>query len=107
MSETENPNQYPDVLIRADRSELDHKRREKMEDPRGIECYWSVNGTPQRTGRGGAVLFHDGFEVWGIAIVLRVEEGKIWFKPIRDADGLRFDVPEPPTRGFAYVGEDT
>lgn len=107
MTEAESPNQYPDVLIRADPSELTHKRRQNMENPWGSECYWSVSGTPQRTGRGGAVLFHDGSQVWGIAIVLRVEEGKIWFKPIRDADGLRFDVPEPPTRGFAYVGGDS
>jgi len=45
--------EYPDVLIRADPDDLQHKRRETMDDPWNAECYWSVNGTPQRTGRGG------------------------------------------------------
>jgi len=97
--------QYPDVLVRADPDELEHKRREMMDDPWGTECYWTVNGTPQRTGRAGAMLFHDGEQVWGVATILRVEKGRIWFKPIRDATALSFEVPEPPTRGFKYVGE--
>jgi len=96
--------EYPDVLFQADPDELEHKRRGKMDDPWGTECYWTVGGEPQRTGRGGAMLFHDGDQVWGMATILRVEDGKIWFKPIRDATGLRFEVPDPPTRGYQYVG---
>ena len=94
--------QYPDVLIRADPDDLEHKRREKMDDPWGTECYWTVKGTPRKTGRGGAILFHDGDKVWGLAIITRVETGRIWFEPIRESP-WDFDVPEPPTRGYQYV----
>lgn len=97
--------EFPDVLVRADPEDDDvaHKRRKNMDDPWNVECFWSVSGTPQRTGAGGAMLFHDGKEVWGVATVTRVEEGRIWFKPIRDCPWV-VKTPEPPVRGFAYVG---
>lgn len=98
--------EYPDVLIQADPEDCEHKRRENMDDPAGVECYWRVSGTPQRTGQGGAVLFSDGSEVWGVAFVTRVEDGRLWFTPIRDATALGISPPvDPPQRGFRYVTE--
>lgn len=97
---------YPDVLVRAAPEEIEDKRRANIDDPHGTECYWSVSGTPQRTGRGGAMLFHDGDGVWGVATITRVEDGRIWFRPIRDAPWA-FEPVDPPTRGFAYVEADT
>lgn len=100
-----NSQEYPDVLVRAAPDDVTHKLREEMDDPWSTECFWSVSGTPQRTGPGGAMLFHDGEEVWGVATVTRVEEGRIWFKPIRRSPWV-VETPDPPTRGFAYVGGD-
>lgn len=98
---------HADVLVQTEPEDVDHKIRENMDDPYGTLCYWTVSGTPQKTGRGGTMLFSDGTEVWGTATITEVEDGKIWFKPIRKATGLRFDLPiEPPTRGFAYITEE-
>jgi len=96
-----------DVLVQVDPDDVRHKIRKEMEDPYGTLCYWTVSGTPRKTGRGGTMLFSDGSEVWGTATITEVEGGKIWFKPIRRVTGLRFDLPiEPPTRGFAYITEE-
>jgi len=96
-----------DVLVQADRDDVRHKIREEMDDPHETICRWTVSGTPRKTGRGGTMLFSDGSEVWGTATITEVEGGKIWFKPIRKATGLRFNLPiEPPTQGFAYITEE-
>ncbi|MDS0222484.1 hypothetical protein NDI54_14150 [Haloarcula sp. S1AR25-5A] len=53
------------------------------------------------------MLFSDGSEIWGTATITEVEDGKIWFTPIRTADGLSFDLPiDPQTRGFPYITEE-
>lgn len=88
-----------DVLIYTDRTDLEHKLRGEV--PVGHECYWTVNGTPQRTERGQSVLFTDGDRVIARGEITRVEEGRIWFEPLRETDE---DLPAPPTtRGFKYV----
>lgn len=99
--------QQADVLVQVAPEDVEHKIRENIGNPYETECYWNVSGTPQQTGRGGTMLFHDGEQVWGIATITEVEEGAIWFKPIRNARGLVFDLPvEPPSRGFQYITED-
>jgi hypothetical protein len=100
--------QYPDVLIQADPEKLKHKRREFMDDPYSTICHWRVSGTPQRTGRGGAMLFaHPDRAVWGYATITSVEEGRINHKPIHDMDALIIDIPiDPPNQGFAYITEE-
>ncbi|NLV14348.1 hypothetical protein [Haloarcula argentinensis] len=99
--------QHADVLVQTGPEDVAHKRRENMDNPDEMQCYWTVSGTPRKTGRGGAMLFSDGESVWGTATITEVEDGKIWFRPIRTADGLSFDLPiDPPTRGFAYITEE-
>lgn len=96
-----------DVLVRADREDVSHKIRENMDDPWETLCYWTVSGKPRRTGPGSMMLFSDGEDVWGTATITEIEDGKIWFKPIRLAKGLVYDVPvDPPTRGFRYITKE-
>lgn len=97
-----------DVIIHASEDALRHKvfdytdGTDLGDNPRQSLAYWSVSGTPQRTGPGRAILFStDGETVDYYAPICTVEEGKIWFAFLHPT---RFDVPtEPPTRGFKYL----
>lgn len=97
-----------DVILRASEDDLHHKVFNHMdipdtdENPRRSLVYWSVSGTPQRTGPGRVIMFStDGETVDYYAPICYVEEGRIWFDFL---DPVRFEAPRaPPTRGFAYV----
>ncbi len=97
-----------DVLIQASESDLRHKvfdycdGTDLGDNPRQSLAYWRVNGTPQRTGPGRAVLFSTtGEMVDYYAPICTVEDGRIWFSFLSP---VQFEVPtDPPTRGFKYV----
>lgn len=92
------------VLIGATREDCAGKLRAELDDPTGVECYWRVSGAPRQTARGQYVYFEADGDVWGIATVLRVEDGRLWFTPIREIDALAIELPvSAPTRGFRYV----
>lgn len=100
-------NDLKDVLIRAEPDDVEGKIRENLNDPWSTKCYWTVAGTPQKTGPGRQVFFSDGDEVWGLANITSVDEGAIWFKPIRKLTCLRVNIDaEAPTRGFKYVDRE-
>lgn len=96
-----------DVIIRASEDDLRHKvfdycdGTDLGDNPRRSLAYWSVQGTPQRTGPGRTIMFStDGETVDYYAPICTVEEGRIWFHFLYPT---RFEVPtEPPTRGFKY-----
>jgi len=88
-----------DVLIHADEERIAHKRRGNV--PAGEQPFWSVNGTPRQTKPGRRIWFEADGELIATAPITTVEEGRIWFEPLVDADG---EPPtEPPSRGFTYV----
>lgn len=88
-----------DVLIYADREDVEHKLAGEVPDDE--VCYWTVNGTPQRTEPGREVLFTDGDVVHARADIIDVESGRLWFQPLRE---VRDELPATPTtRGFKYV----
>ena len=90
-----------DVLIRASATKIAHKWATNV--PAGHECYWTVNGTPRRTEPGRQIWFacpHTEM-IYAGATITKVEDGRIWFTPLRETD---VEPPtEPPTRGFTYI----
>lgn len=88
-----------DVLIYAAVDDLEHKMRGEV--PAGEQPFWTVSGTPRQTEPGESVLFTDGDRVVAAAPITNVEEGRIWFEPLRKTDR---ELPAVPvTRGFKYV----
>ena len=89
-----------DVLIYADRVDVEHKLRGNLADEHD-RCYWTVSGTPRQTEPGCRVLFTDGERVHAAGEITDVEDGRLWFDPLERVDE---ELPcEPTTRGFKYV----
>ena len=91
-----------DVLIHTTESSIAHKRRGNV--PSSETPFWTVSGTPRQTEPGCRIWFEADGELIATATITAVEEGAIWFEPLRDAEG---EPPvEPPSRGFTYVDSE-
>ena len=89
-----------DILICASRDDVDHKLAENVPKHHDY-AFWTVNGTPQQTGPGAAVLFTDGESVHARGEIVGVHKGEVRFEPLERVDQA---LPaEPVTRGFKYV----
>jgi hypothetical protein len=97
-----NGDDYKDVLIHANRDEIDHKLAENTPDDH--LCYWTVSGTPRQTRFGQGVWFENAERIVAVGQIESVKQGKIWFTPLRSVDA---DLPKyPPNQGFTYLDPD-
>jgi len=88
-----------DVLVQTSPNALEHKMSGEV--PAGHLPFWGVNGTPRKTEPGRAILFSDGQQVIARGVIAKLEDGRIWFSPLEEADD---ELPDdPPSRGFTYV----
>lgn len=83
-------------MIRSNPGAVEHKF-----DKENDYCWWTVNGTPRKCGKGDKIFFSNGKQIYGEGTIIRVEPGKIVFLPLKRVD--RPQPKQPPTRGFAYV----
>ena len=88
-----------DVVIRSTADKLAHKWEGNV--PADHECYWTVSGTPRQTTAGNRIWFVRENHAFATAEITDVEDGRIWFEPLRSVD---MPMPEDaPTRGFRYI----
>lgn len=90
-----------DVVIGTTETQLEHKYAENVPD--GHECYWTVSGTPRQTAPGRRVwfTFRPTERVFATAEITRLEDGKLWFTPVRRVETRKCLRTAP--RGFKYT----